>query len=232
MLERKLIFGTLAVLSCGCSGGGGGDRTNVPASDPVQQVEPRLQLPDSLVTSVMAFTTPDADGDFPTGLITSPTQIGFGPHMQPNTEFAYLLGHDGQTFRAMSGLLPSVTVADQPDSGTITYHATYLLDAIVGIEITGNERRYYTSIGSDNDIDLIADFDAGTLKGRNDQDQFEIDGVLAADGNGVNGSVRWGNTSGVMQGLVGSDRVIGTFHGASETEVYVGGFNGIAVGAE
>ncbi|WP_133176019.1 hypothetical protein [Yoonia sediminilitoris] len=208
----------------GACGGGAGGSTLVNAPALQAKVE-KLQI---TTLGQTGFLTPDLDGYFADSQITSATQFSFGPSVQSGISYAYVMGHDNVSFRAFSGIIPGSSVVDQPNHGTINYTTRYLLDAIVGIEVVGNVLRSYGSIGSDNDIVLTADFDAGTLTGQSLNDQFAVNGQLAPSGNGLTGTVSWLGIEGDLTGLVGSDQVIGAFHGSSPDTVYVGGFQGNA----
>ncbi|WP_373634860.1 hypothetical protein [Yoonia sp. SS1-5] len=176
-------------------------------------------------TAQSAFRTP-VDGKTDAGFVVGPLTRSFSNHNAEGDGYANTIGPliEGG-FGAAAGILPTTTVLAQPDSGSISYDANFIVRALVGIGETDGQVHAF-SVGQNGQIELTADFGANTLTGS--ADQFSVDGVLDENGTGMSGTVRWTDQTGALIGQVGSDEVIGAFQGHSDTTVFTGGFIGTA----
>ncbi len=139
---------------------------------------------------------------------------------------------DGEVFAAFSGVAAGASVTPPPASGPATYTGTFEVGVVGSIFDTGSG--YSGSVTTDNgSITLNADFDAGTLTGSgtgvNDFTNFvlngnelEVNGTIT--GTQLRGTATYDGVSGPLNGLIGSDEVIGVFHGNSDSQTHAGGF--------
>lgn len=163
------------------------------------------------------FDTPSASGSF-----ASVSNGSSGGIFVNGQGFAFEAGASNDTgLIAVSGLLPSTTVSAPPVSGSAVYNGRYELVRVSSFSLNydTNEISGF-ALQDSGDISLTANFDSSKLTGSS--------GDLSVNGdiNGVNldGSVRYKDVRGTLDGLIGSDKAVGVFHGNDSDEIYAGGF--------
>lgn len=173
------------------------------------------------------FATPTAAGEFSTAFEESVTIVnndGFG------NGYAYIIGVDTGSFlgveypvvTVLAGVLPTTTVTDLPSSGQATFAGTYEVVAINLNQVnsdmtTGEIKDAFYQFGN---IDMLADFSAGTLTGSGGD--LTVHGTFNSQNLG--GTVNYNGQNGALQGLVGGDGAVGVFQGNDLDEILVGGF--------
>lgn len=127
---------------------------------------------------------------------------------------------------AVAGLLPNTTVTNPP-SGTASYNGTYNLIEINNINISGGEIRGTPALRSEP-LTLIANFANDKLVDDGGSD-LQVNGTV--NGTDIGGTVTYNGVQGNLDGLIGSNRAIGAFHGegnvgpgTSDDYMYAGGF--------
>ncbi|WP_342076997.1 hypothetical protein [Yoonia sp. SS1-5] len=138
-----------------------------------------------------------------------------------------MIGAMGDTgYAAFSGILPASQVSTPPTSGSVVYDASFVVSAFVDVSQEGGQSTAVSGVGNNGDITLVADFADQTLTGATEQ--FEVDGLIGGSGSELGGTVRWLDIEGQRTGLIGSDQVVGAFHGSSDSVVFAGGLVGSA----
>ncbi|MEM9970781.1 MAG: hypothetical protein AAF762_06740 [Pseudomonadota bacterium] len=177
-----------------------------------------------------AFVTPNSSGVI--GRTSGPgTVAGSMTSTTTGNVLGYEAGPDGDDkFQAFAGIASGATVTPPPAAGTATYTGTYEVAAVDFIlrTITGASGTSYVDEGS---IALEADFGAGTLTGTGvstssnpdvSGNTLSVSGTFSGDV--LTGTATYDGVAGPLSGLVGSDEVIGVFHGNSDRQVHAGGF--------
>lgn len=163
------------------------------------------------------FATLNADGSFPSALTGT---IRGADQNVDGDGYAYRIGsRNREGLFAEAGLLPGSDVLPAPTSGTAVYAGRFELAEITGINLSA-ESIYGFSQLHEGPIQLRADFDAATLRGR--ADDLVVTGSL--DGEMLGGTVTWDGVQGLLAGRVGSDTALGVFHGDNGATIYAGGF--------
>ncbi|PRY76043.1 hypothetical protein CLV80_110129 [Yoonia maritima] len=127
------------------------------------------------------------------------------------TGYAYSYGLvDGTTnFVGVAGIAPASDPGDAITTGTVSYEGTYALT-----HVDQDSETFVTG-----DITLIAAFDTGSVTGD--------DGALVVTGNfsGTNlgGTVTYEDLTANLDGVVGTDAVVGAFAGNDSESLVVGG---------
>lgn len=152
---------------------------------------------------------------------------------------AFVTGLDLSSGQALGyvGIAPGANVGSTETSGSASYSTQYEYQVIDNVARTsstiGGDR-----LSEDGNLTLNANFGAGTLTGSNSElsvngtiNGRDLDGTVTANysatviGSGglttVNGSV-----DGDLSGMIGSDGVIGAFHGNDSNTILVGGIVG------
>lgn len=166
------------------------------------------------------FATPTSNGNFNAGL--SQTTVPDGLIDGDGDGFAFQAGvQGGSGLRAISGLLPGTDTAAWPTTGTATYTGDYLLIEIVDIfTIPGQiEGTPYTLGGP---MSLSTNFANNSVVGSSSDGLLTINGSV--NNGDLNGSVTFDRVTGALDGVAGSDQIIGVYHGTSDQLVYAGGF--------
>lgn len=119
---------------------------------------------------------------------------------------------------AVAGIIPTTTVTDL-GTGTLTFTGDYVVryeDDIVATTsgVIGDSD---TERGT---IELVANFDAGTLTGS--EGNLTVSGTFTD--NDLDGAVDFRGMSGDLDGLIGGDKAVGVFHGNNDDTVFAGGF--------
>ncbi len=157
-----------------------------------------------------------------TGVYSTPlnNQRSGGDVASGGDGYAYRVGaRDGTGLIGQSGIIPGTSVAAAPPSGSYSYSGTYELAKITSINISGDSIYGFTSYDSGS-LTLSADFDGNTLSGRSGD--LAVNGTIS---NGdLSGGVTYDGVSGALDGMIGSDRSVGVFHGNNADTIFAGGF--------
>lgn len=132
--------------------------------------------------------------------------------------FAYQLGRDGTAFSAFVGVLPATDVGTLPASGLASMSGVYQIYEVGKSE--GVVRDYGAIATTKGRITIRADFDLGTLQGKDDN--LNIDGTFK--GKTLSGSAFFKKRPAALSGEVGGSRAVGVFHGTDDATTFVGGF--------
>lgn len=148
--------------------------------------------------------------------------------------YGYQVGsvqNDG--LQAFAGIASGARVSAPPTSGTASFNGTFELAVIDFILSNGTQVSGQSTLDR-GDITLTADFDAGRLTGGGTglsgnisnivlgNNVLSVDGVIS--GETLSGTVTYDGVSGPLRGLIGSDEVIGAFHGHTNSQTHAGGF--------
>lgn len=163
------------------------------------------------------FLTPDTSGYFSNVLNN---ETGGRDIALDGDGYAYRVGGKSSGgFVGHSGIIPGTAVAAMPTTGSASYTGTYEMATITGIYTTST-MIFGTTGTRSGVITLDADFADGTLTGSTSG--LVIDATI--DDGDVGGSVRYLGTDGSIDGMIGSDRVVGVFQGDDEDIIFAGGF--------
>lgn len=144
-------------------------------------------------------------------------------------EVAYVSGgnRDRPMIETYAGIVSDSGVGPTQPSGTATYSADYEYTLVTDVNAITNQLSWRHGVRSGR-VTLVADFDAGTLRG-NAGGFFRVDGTIS--GRGLDGSVtvpvfRASSLTGDLEGSIGQDGVVGAFQGNRGTEAFAGGLVG------
>jgi len=162
-------------------------------------------------------------------LMGDPTNSGFA-----GNGYGYQVGavtNDG--LQGFAGMVAGATVTP-PSSTTATYNGRFEV-AYIDFILTSSDGQVSGNTTLDRgDINLQADFAAGTLVGGGtgldggftnfllNENQLSVDGKI--EGTTLTGTVTYDGVSGPLSGLVGGNETIGVFHGHDDNNVIAGGF--------
>lgn len=135
--------------------------------------------------------------------------------------------------QGFAGIASGASVTPITGSGTARYDGQFEVAVIDFIMVNGTQVSGQ-SASDRGSIALTADLDAGTLTGNGvglnggignivlANNVLTVDGTFS--GETLRGTVTYDGVSGPLRGLIGSDEVIGAFHGHTDRQVHAGGF--------
>lgn len=162
---------------------------------------------------------------------TEPTAAGVYTDTRDNERFGsdIELDGDGYAYRTgnrpsggfigEAGIIPGTAVAAAPTSGIVVYSGTFELARITGINLSGNTLYGFSSYDG-GALTLTGDFDTNTLSGSSGL--LTVNGTIASGT--LDGTVTYNGLTGPLDGVIGSDRAVGVFHGDSSSQIFAGGF--------
>jgi len=178
-----------------------------------------------------AFSTPDASGTLnkATG-----GRSGSDTSSVTGNTYGYQVGavtDDG--LQGFAGTARGASVTPPPTGGSASFDGTFEVGLIDFIIQSGTRVSGETMIDR-GAIALTANFDNGTLTGGGTgldgglvnfylrENVLSVNGTIS--GTALRGSVTYDGVTGPLRGLVGSNEVIGAFHGHTDNQVHAGGF--------
>ena len=148
--------------------------------------------------------------------------------------YGYQVGAvDEDGLQGFAGLVPGASVTAAPTSGAAVMTGQFELAAIKYI-ITNGTSVSGQSFLDRGDVSLNVDFANGRVTGGGtgldgglvnialDNNELIVDGRFTGDR--MTGTVTYDGVSGSLEGLAGSDEVIGSFHGHTDSALFAGGF--------
>ena len=182
------------------------------------------------------FVSPDAQGRIPQAqaFLGGATQEDPVFSQTTNNGYAFDVGiapDDG--IRGWTGLIPDAAVTAQP-GGSAEMSGGFNVAWAEIISASSNNVRTSSVQRDRGTVALVADFDAGTLRGarvpRNirtptgilPENELRVPGQFA--GEALTGTVTYNGVTGPLEGIIGGNEAVGVFHGTSRQFVHAGGF--------
>lgn len=211
-MARFCILAGITILA-GC------DNSTSTEIDPLQingdPTPEQLVALEAATTLRAAFATPNPDGTFSDSLTT----IVKGSYRDDaGNGYAFELGRDGTAFSALVGLLPETDLGTMPETGIATMRGEYRFIEIGKSD--GDVRDYGEPVATSGRLTLRADFEFGTLQGRDGT--LNIDGVF--NGQTLSGAAYVNARAAELSGRIGGEHAVGIFSGTDDASAFVGGF--------